>query len=153
MAQHFEDDGRLVPQDTNFDNADQPGIAQPYSQTEIEDLLYATDLPVAERIERLKEMRAEAAARESGDWGEEDPAAMIDELDRAIEELQGDSENADDNFELDAATIVDPNDHLDALSPDDVDARAALTGQEGEADENFDAELEDDEQAENLGLR
>jgi hypothetical protein len=150
MAQHYEDDGRLVPQDTNFDNADQPGIAQPYSQTEIEDLLYSSGLPVAERIERLKEMRAEAAARESGDFGDEDPAAMIDELDRAIEELQGDSENADENGDFDAATAIDPNDHLDALSPDDVDARQALTGQENDADENFDAELEDDEMNQNL---
>ena len=58
MAQHHDHHGTMVPQDTNFDNADQPGIAQPYSQTEIEDLLYGDDRPASERLARLKELRA-----------------------------------------------------------------------------------------------
>lgn len=153
MAQQHDHPGSLVPQETNFDNADTPGIAQPYSQTEIEDLLYGDDRPVADRVARLREMRDELAARESGDFGDEDPAAMLNEVDRALEELLGDADNLDETGDTAAFMSADPADHLDALSPDDVDARAALTGDDDDSvDENFDAELEDDEGAKNLGL-
>jgi len=130
MAQNHDHPGSLVPQETNFDNADTPGIAQPYSQSEIEDLLYGDDRPVERRVARLREMRDELAARESGDFGGEDPAAMLDELDRALDELQGDADNLDETGDAAAVLATDPADHLDALSPDDVDARAALTGEE-----------------------
>lgn len=150
MAQHHDHHGTMVPQDTNFDNADQPGIAQPYSQTEIEDLLYGDDRPASERLARLKELRDEAAIRESGDWGDQDPAAMLDELDRAIDELSATIANGDDeqtyaglatNFDN------DPADRLDALSPDDEDARHAIESDEDEAffdDEDEDNDLEDE---------
>lgn len=153
MAQHHDNPGSLVPQETNFDNADTPGIAQPYSQSEIEDLLYGDDRPVEARVARLREIREELAARESGDFGDEDPADMLDEIDRAIDSLQGDADNLDETGDAAAFMSADPADHLDALSPDDVEARAALTGDEDDSvDENFDAELEDDESAENIGL-
>lgn len=152
MVQHHDNSDALMPFDGNFDATEQVGFGLPFSQDEIEDLLYGSDRPVEERVERLKEMRAELVTREQGDFGDEDPRAMIDEIDRAIGELSADSAQADENGEFDPAIDIDPNDHLDALSPDDVDARAALTGQENDADENFEAELEDDEQAKNLGL-
>lgn len=128
--------GTLVPQETNFDNADQAGIAQPYSQSEIEDLLYGDDRPVEERLARLREMRDESAIRESSDWGDEDPAAMLDELDRAIEELSGDAEASDDNFGLADAVLDDPANHSHALAPDDVDALERLAGESLEDDED-----------------
>lgn len=143
MVQHHNNPGSLVPQETNFDNADTPGIAQPYSQTEIEDLLYGDDRPVEDRVARLQEMRNEMAMRESGDFGEEDPADMIDELDRAIEELQRDASNADETGDA-AVMSADPADHLDALSPDDVEAREALTGEEEFYDEDEDGPADDD---------
>lgn len=150
MAQHHDHHGTMVPQDTNFDNADQPGIAQPYSQTEIEDLLYGDDRPASERLARLKEMRDEATIRESGDWGDQDPAAMLDELDRAIDELSATIANGDDG-EAYAGLATnfdnDPEDRLDALSPDDEDARHAIEGDEDEAffdDEDEDNDLEDE---------
>lgn len=150
MAQHHDHHGTMVPQDTNFDNADQPGIAQPYSQTEIEDLLYGDDRPASERLARLKEMRDEATIRESGDWGDQDPAAMLDELDRAIDELSATIANGDDG-EVYAGLATnfdnDPEDRLDALSPDDEDARHAIEGDEDEAffdDEDEDNDLEDE---------
>ena len=135
--------GTLVPQETNFDNADQAGIAQPYSQSEIEDLLYGDDRPTEERLARLREMRDEATIRESGDWGEEDPAAMLGEIDRAIEELSGDAEASDDNFGLADVMIDDPANHSHALSPDDVDALRELSGED--TDEAEDIFYEDDE--------
>ena len=131
MAQHHDHHGTLVPQDTNFDNADQPGIAQPYSQAEVEDLLYSDDRSSSERLARLREIRDESAIRESGDFGGEDPAAMLVELDRAIEELSASMDNSDDNAGyagLESGISRDPADHLDALSPDDEDGRHAIEG-------------------------
>lgn len=146
MAQ-MHDRGTLVPQETNFDNADQVGIAQPYSQTEIEDLLYSSDQPTEERLARLREMRDELAARESADWGEEDPAAMIDEIDRAIDELSGDAEASDENFELADVLVDDPADHSHALAPDDVDALTELSGIGEDGEETEESIYEDAEDA------
>jgi hypothetical protein len=129
--------GTMMPQETDFDNADQPGIAQPFSQTEIEELLFGDDRPAEERLARLREIRDEAAARESADWGDEDPAALLEEIDRAIEALSTDVQDADDTIDyanLSAPLERDPDEHLDALSPDDVDAREALEGDEDEED-------------------
>jgi hypothetical protein len=153
MVQPRDNSDPLTPIDEPFDANEQPGLFIPYSQDEIEDLLYSADRPVEERIQRLKEMRDEMTTRESGDFGDQDPKDMLAEIDRALEELQADEAQADSTFELDPAVAIDPEDHLDALSPDDVDSRLALTGGDDDQDEDFDAELEDDEQAENIGLR
>ncbi|MFD1253088.1 hypothetical protein DEVEQU_01089 [Devosia equisanguinis] len=154
MAQPRDNSDALIPVDAVLDAGDQPVLSFPYSQDEIEDLLYGADRPVEERMQRLRDMREELVARESGDFGDQDPKAIMVEIDRALEELQADSDYADENGALDAAIAIDPNDHLDALSPDDVEARQALTGEEDEdSDENFDAELEDDEINETLGLQ
>lgn len=144
MVQHHHNPGSIVPQETSFDNSDTPGIAQPYSQTEIEELLYGDDRPVEDRLARLRDMRDELIARESGDFGDEDPAAMIDELDRAMAELQRDAQNADETGSADALMSADPADHLDALAPDDVDARDALIGEEEFYEEDEDGPVDDD---------
>jgi len=142
MVQHR--DHPLVPQETSFDNADTPGIAQPYSQTEIEDLLYGNDRPAEERLQRLKELRAEAAARESGDLGDADPAAMIEELDRAIVELGREMDNAAETGNVAATMALDPADRLDALAPDDMEARQALIGEEEFYEDDEDGPADDD---------
>ncbi len=142
MAHHTQPDP-VVSQDTTYDAVDQPGLAHPYSQNEIEDILYASDLSVEDRLARLREIRGEMVVRESGDFGEEDPADMIDELDRAIEELQRDAQDADDTGDA-AVMAADPADHLDALAPDDVDARAALIGEEEFFEEDEDGPVDDD---------
>jgi hypothetical protein len=123
------DRGTMLPQDTNFDNADQPGISQPFSQTEIEELLFGDDRPVEERLERLHEMRSELAGRESADWGDEDPAALLREVDRAIATLRTDEANADetDDYASLSAALEQAAD-LESLSPDDLDAREAIEG-------------------------
>lgn len=144
MVQHHHNPGSIVPQETSFDNSDTPGIAQPYSQTEIEELLYGDDRPVDDRLARLRDMRDELATRESGDFGDEDPAAMIEELDRAMAELQRDAQNADETGSADALMSADPADHLDALAPDDVDARDALIGEEEFYEEDEDGPVDDD---------
>lgn len=133
MAQHHDHHGTLVPQDTNFDNADQPGIAQPYTQSEVEELLYGNDRPASERLARLRELRDESAIRESGDWGDQDPSAMLDEIDRAIDELSATIANADDNEDFAGLATTfdnDPAERLDTLSPDDEETRHAIEGDE-----------------------
>lgn len=144
MAQHHDHRGTMVPQDTNFDNADQPGIAQPYTQSEVEELLYGDDRPASERLARLRELRDESAIRESGDWGGQDPAAMLDELDRAIDELSAMIANGDDG-EAYAGLATnfdnDPADRLDTLSPDDEDGRHAIEGDDEVLDEEDEAAL------------
>lgn len=143
MAQHHDHHGTMVPQDTNFDNADQPGIAQPYTQSEVEDLLYGEDRPASERLARLRELRDESSIRESGDWGDQDPAAMLDELDRAIDELSAVIANGEDNEDYAGLATNfdnDPADRLDALSPDDDDARFAIEGDEDDEDEGLEEE-------------
>jgi hypothetical protein len=145
MAQNHSHPGSLVPQETNFENADTPGISQPYSQSEVEDLLYGNDRSVQDRLERLREMRAEASERESGDFGGgRDPSFLIDELDRAIDALQRDLDNTEETGNVDAAMASDHADHLDALAPDDVDARAALIGEDEFYEDDEDGPADDD---------
>ena len=137
--------GIIMPQETNFDNADQPGISQPYSQAEIEDLLFSDDRPVEERLERLREIRSELAGRESADWGDEDPAALLGEVDRAIDTLTTDEANADDTDDYaNLAPALEQEVDLESLSPDDVDARQAIEGP--------DEEIYLDEEEEELGI-
>nr|WP_314262292.1 hypothetical protein [uncultured Devosia sp.] len=143
MAQHHDHHGTMVPQDTNFDNADQPGIAQPYTQSEVEDLLYGEDRPASERLARLRELRDESSIRESGDWGDQDPASMLDELDRAIDELSAVIANGEDNEDFAGLATNfdnDPADRLDALSPDDDDARFAIEGDDDGEDDGLEEE-------------
>jgi len=135
--------GLLSPGESNFDIADQSNIAQPYSQNEIEDLLYGSDRPVEERLAMLREMREDAVTRESGDWGEEDPVAVISEIDRAIEELSGDSADSDEHNDLADVVVDDPANHSHALSPDDVDALQELSGVGEDGEETF---YDDDEE-------
>ena len=146
MAQHHDHHETMVPQDTNFDNADQPGIAQPYTQSEVEELLYGDDRPATERLAQLRALRDESAIRESGDWGDQDPAAMLEEIDRAIDELSATIANSEDNDDFAGLATTfdnDPADRLDALSPDDEDGRYAIEGDE-------EAFFDDDEDEESL---
>jgi hypothetical protein len=141
MVQQHDNSDSIITQDGNFDAVDQPGLSHPYSQNEIDDLLYASDRSVEDRVARLREIRDEMAVRESGDFGEEDPRDMMAEIDRAIDTLQGDLEGVEAEGDLAPEAIMDPNDHLDALAPDDVDARSALTGEETFDGEGDDAKL------------
>jgi hypothetical protein len=131
MSQPNPRHGTILPQSNGFDGSeDSPGIAQPISQSEIEDLLYNDERPVDERIDRLRELRDEAAIRASGDNGS-DAWILLRELENALDLLIQDEEAADGNSEFavfDAAYEVDPADHLEALSPDDEDGRLAIEG-------------------------
>lgn len=130
----------IIAQDIEPGDASEAfGIAEPYTQTEIEDLLYGDDQPAGQRLARLRELREEATVRESGDWGDQDPAATLDELDRAIDELSALIANGESDEEYAGLATNfdnDPNDRLDALSPDDDDARFAIQGEDDEEEED-----------------
>ena len=132
--------GHIIPQDVEpGDISESFGLAEPYTQTEIEDLLYGDDRPASQRLQRLQELREQAATRESGDWGDQDPKESLGEIDRAIDELRatmGDADDGDEYAEL--APTLDVSDRLDTLSPDDVDERRAIEGRDSDAD--FDAD-------------
>lgn len=146
MAQHQNQHGSIIAQDAIYDAADQPGLAFPYTQDVVDELLYGTDRSATERLARLREIRDEMAIRESGDWGDQDPGSMMDELDRAIDELSATIANADDGADkymlLEPALDMNSSDRLDTLAPDDVDAISAIAGEDIDAadDEEHDGE-------------
>lgn len=124
--------GELLPQNTGLDDdAFPPGIAQPVSQAEIEELLYSSERSSDERAARLREIREELLARESADRGDDDPLALIREIDEAIAhlDLRGEGMNP-------SSVDQNPEDHRETLSPDS-DEREALEDED-------EASVEDD---------
>jgi len=130
MSQPNPRHGTLLPQVSDLDD-DPPGIALPISQTEIEDLTYNDERPIEERIARLREMREEAMVQASAGVKGNDARVLVRELDRAIDMLSADEDEADETADfanLNLAYEIDPADHLDTLSPDDEDGRMAIEG-------------------------
>jgi hypothetical protein len=133
---HFRD---LIGQDDTVGNdGDTPGFSAPIGPGEIEELLYNEGWTASGRIERLLEMRARLVELESPDFGDDDPRALIRQIDAAIGQLR--------NLEgegMDPAGIdMDPGSHRETLSPDsdellDLEAldAASLTDEE-EPDED-----------------
>lgn len=114
--------GRVLPQDlVPQDGWGDMLTALPVSQAEIEDLLYGEDRPAEERIERLAEIADTLRNQEPGDFGDNDPAALIRELDEAVARLRGGLER-DPDLEFDEPTMDDdPLNHRETLSPDSDD--------------------------------
>ncbi|HEY4199235.1 MAG TPA: hypothetical protein VGM83_01620 [Devosiaceae bacterium] len=128
----FNHQGQILPETSNIsDNGDEPGIAQPVSEAEIDELLYGEDRPVEERVARLREFRDDLLEREPADFGDGDPQALIAEINRAIAKL----EQASDDGEGMPASF-DPLEHRETMSPDD-DALVAL---EDADEEDFEEE-------------
>lgn len=124
----------ILPQDLQQDeNGQMPNFALPLSQAEIEDLLYNADIPAAERLQQLQVLRADVASWEADDRGEDDPRALLGEIDLAIQQLSGDLDPDNEAYPgLDMTQARDPADHMETLSPDD-DLRLGAEGDEAEA--------------------
>ncbi|SFZ86421.1 hypothetical protein SAMN02983003_3602 [Devosia enhydra] len=134
--------GRILPQDTAPGDAhDEMITGMAVSQTEIEDLLYGDDRPVAARVDRLRELADEVRVRASGDLVDDDARALLGEIERAISELSSDDENAGEPDMLDGMVAIDPLDHRETLSPD---------SDELEAIEEIDLESLDEDEADGL---
>lgn len=154
--------GRVLPQDVvPQDGWGDMMTALPISQAEIEDLLYGDDRPAAERVERLNELAASLRDREPGDFGDNDPGRLLDEIDRATARLNGALER-DPHLEYDEPTMADdPLNHRETLSPDsdeleaiEQDDEASLSDGEPLDDDALDPEewSEDDSDV-NRGVR
>ena len=118
--------GEVLPQNTGLDDdAFPPGLAQPVSQAEIEELLYGSDRGADERAARLREIREDLLARESADRGDDDPLALLREIDEAIArlELRGegmDPSSVDQNPEGHRETLAPDSDELEAIEDEDA---------------------------------
>ena len=145
--------GRILPQDV--DPADGGGemlTALPFSQSEIEELLYGDDRPAQERIERLQELAAQMREEEPGDFGDGDPKALLGEINEAIARLSGDVDRDADIPEDQVSTDGDPLNHRETLSPDSDeleaieadDERSLTDGAEPLPDEVLDPDEWDD---------
>jgi hypothetical protein len=133
----------IIAQDDHFGDENEPsGLDQPISPAEIDDLLYNEDLGVEERLTQLRRYRADLGADRNADFGGGDTRVLLDQIAGAIAELEGDSEAATGEGDLDS----DPLDHRETLAPDDDDLLdlEALDGDEDEddliADEETDLE-------------
>ena len=144
--------GRILPQDTAPGDAhDEMITGMAVSQTEIEDLLYGDDRPVAARVDRLRELADEVRARASGDLVDDDARSLLAEIERAISELSSDDENAGEPDMLDGMMDTDPTDHRETLSPDSDELEAieeidleSLEDEDDLDDDLADAVLEDE---------
>ena len=117
--------GRVLPQDVvPQDGWGDMMTALPISQAEIEDLLYGDDRPVAERVERLSELADSLRNREPGDFGDNDPGRLLEEIERAIARINSALER-DPDLQFDEPTMaVDPLNHRETLSPDSDELEA-----------------------------
>lgn len=147
--------GRVLPQDIVPDDGGGDMLtAMPVSQSEVEDLLYGDDRPAGERIGRLREFAGQLRINQQGDFGDNDPGALLGEIEAAIARLTDEFER-DLDVEFDGATMDgDPLGHRETLSPDsdeleelEADDNASLSdGSEPLADSALDPEAwsEDD---------
>lgn len=117
--------GRVLPQDVvPADGGGDSITALPVSQAEIEDLLYGDDRPAAERVGRLAELAETLRNQEPGDFGDNDPARLVSEIDAAIARINGALER-DPDLAFDETTMDDdPLNHRETLSPDSDELEA-----------------------------
>jgi len=139
----FHDD--FLPQDSAEDDSSmEANTAQPFTEAELQDLLYGDSRSVEERLTLLRQFRADLAARAGGDIADDDSEELIAEIDQRIAELQG-----DENLGETAGTIdVDPLAHRETLAPDSDELEAIEEEDEASLDEE-DEWLDEEEEAEN----
>jgi hypothetical protein len=135
MSSGFRD---LVGQDMPAGNdGDTPGMAQPVSQAEIEELLYGDDWPIEKRLARLREIRQDTADLEAPDFGDEDPLTLVRSIDDAIARLERLAGEGMDPTSVDHDSGV----HRETLAPDSDELEAIDEADEASFGED---ETEDD---------
>ncbi|UIJ72914.1 hypothetical protein [Aurantimonas sp. HBX-1] len=97
-------------------DADQPGISQPVTQAEIDDILNSPDMLVEEKQARLEELARQVGYRETIDQGDE-----FDPLGLQISEALNLLAQGGHNYSTVEETGFDPEGRSDARSPDDAD--------------------------------
>lgn len=108
---------RILPVDAAVgDDGDAPGLSQPITQAEIDDVLNDTTMPIEERQARLEAYAAALGEREQIDRGGE-----FDPLRNQIAEALTLLAEGGHAYGTPEATGLDPQSRSDALSPDDDD--------------------------------
>ena len=97
------------------DDADQPGIAQPISQDEVEDVLNDSQMPIEERVESLEAMARRLGTRDNLDRGDE-----FEPLREQINEALNLLATGGHTYGTLEGAGIDPDDRSDAQSPDDI---------------------------------
>ena len=101
-------------------DADSPGIAQPVTQDEIDDILNDQTMPIEERQMRLEDIRNRLGVRESADRGS-DMSALEYQIDEALS-LLADGGHVYGTLE---GAGIDPSERADTRSPDDDESLGA----------------------------
>jgi hypothetical protein len=148
MANIRNPDEPIVPQDLGLDDADinDTGIPETLTQDVIDDLVSSPSMSVEDRLSRLVDIRAHLAARAASEFGDNDAASLLAEVERVIGGLQTEADALADEPEgyeaLDPALDIDPLEHRETLSPDDDDL---IDLERSEEDEDDDDLLDDDD--------
>ena len=97
-------------------DADQPGISQPVTQAEIDDILNSPDMLVEEKQARLEELARQVGYRETIDQGDEFAPLGL-QISEALNLLA----QGGHNYSTVEETGFDPEGRSDSRSPDDAD--------------------------------
>jgi hypothetical protein len=150
MATVRDDDDPFLAQDLKLDETDinDLGIPETLNQDVIDELVNSPAMPAEDRLGRLINIRGHLARRSASEFGDDDAASLLKEVDRAIGELRTELESRADEPEgyerLDPALDVDPMEHRETLSPDDDDLLDMERSEEDEEDED-DLDNDDDD--------
>jgi hypothetical protein len=127
----------LFGQDTPEGNdGDVSGVAQPVSESEIDELLYSEEWTIEQRIGRLEALRSDLLQMEAADADKSDRNALFARIDDALTQLRSDR-----GPELDpSASDHDPGGHRETMSPDDDELLDLEAEEAAEEDEEEDEE-------------
>lgn len=111
---HTETDIIAVEEEIGDDD-NQPGISQPVTQAEVEDILNSPGMTIEERQERLEELARQVGTRDVIDQGGE-----FDPLQQQISEALNMLAQGGHTYGTLEAAGLDPEARSDARSPDDL---------------------------------
>lgn len=118
---HLNHIADVVGQETEVgEDDDAPGIAQPLSQAEIDELLFGDEWSTDERLQRLRDFRDDLRSREVADFGTDDPGPLLREVVAAIARLERSYGEGMDPSSVDH----NPEDHRETLAPDSDELEA-----------------------------
>lgn len=142
MINHLNHTADVVGQESAVgEDDDAPGIAQPLSQAEIDELLYGDEWSAEERLDRLREFRDDLRSREAADFGTDDPGSLLKEVTSAIARLERAFGEGMDPSSVDH----NPEDHRETLSPDSDELEAIEEDDEASIAEDLGDALEREE--------
>jgi hypothetical protein len=138
----------LLAEDSPLGNdGDLSGVAQPVSESEIDELLYSEEWTTEQRITRLETLRADLLEMEAASADKSDRNALLARIDDALTQLR-----LDRGGEIDpTAADHDPATHRETMSPDDDDL-LDIEAAEDEEEKDLDAVLDGTEWDEDDGF-